>query len=371
MALDRKLDDWTAAGLIDAEAAERIRAWEAAHPEAQRPVLRLAVAGLGLFAVGLGLILLVAANWDIIPDPLKLAVHLGLTAAAAWLAWRWRNAGWRSEAALFVLGALVLAGIGLQAQVYQLTGHLWEALLSWAALMTPAFLLLGRGRVTALAWALLTGGALVSLAADTGSGTWPALLAQGLFVAWPPLLVLLSMLPRLASPDFRQALKEVGLVAILAGASLVHIAWAQTITAPEAAEMLVRLLPGLAASAAALLVARRGDGLPRPLVLPLLLGPALAVLAACTMPHPDIWWSRLIGVFIYMGMWGSVAHASAMAGWNRLFGVAIAAVAVRIFIIYIELFGSLATTGGGLVIGGLLLLGLAWGWQRLTARFAR
>lgn len=116
---------------------------------------------------------------------------------------------------------------------------------------------------------------------------------------------------------------------------------------------------------------RRDAAVPPALRGPLLLGPALAVLLANCAPHPDVWWARLIGVFIYFAMWAWIARAAALAGWNRLFGLAVAALAVRLFIIYIELFGTLASTGGGLVAGGLLLLALAWGWQRVTARFAR
>ena len=64
-------------------------------------------------------------------------------------------------------------------------------------------------------------------------------------------------------------------------------------------------------------------------------------------------------------MWGLVAHAASESGWRALFGVAIAAIAIRIFIVYFELFGTLATTGAGLIAGGLLLIALALGWRRV------
>lgn len=48
-------------------------------------------------------------------------------------------------------------------------------------------------------------------------------------------------------------------------------------------------------------------------------------------------------------MWGVAARAAGEDGWRLLFGTAVAAIAIRLFIIYFELFGSLASTGLGLV----------------------
>jgi hypothetical protein len=46
----------------------------------------------------------------------------------------------------------------------------------------------------------------------------------------------------------------------------------------------------------------------------------------------------------------------------------VAAVAVRLFIVYFELFGSLATTGLGLIVAGALLIGLTLLWRRVMTR---
>ena len=39
-------------------------------------------------------------------------------------------------------------------------------------------------------------------------------------------------------------------------------------------------------------------------------------------------------------------------------------IAARIFVAYIEVFGSLLATGAGLIVSGVLLLALAWVWVR-------
>jgi hypothetical protein len=89
------------------------------------------------------------------------------------------------------------------------------------------------------------------------------------------------------------------------------------------------------------------------------------------VPHGDNPAARLAGVLSYFALWGLIARAAAAHGWRALFGLAVAALALRLFIVYLELFYDLASTGLGLILGGLLLLGLAAGWRRIMARAAR
>ena len=367
MSLDSRLEAWVEAGLIDLPTADRIRAHEAAR---ERPVARWAIAGLGLFAVVLGIILLISANWDRIPHGVKLGGHMALLLGAAAAHWHWKNRHrlWPAEGALFLFAGLVLAGIALQSQVYQLAGPAWHALLLWLAIAGPALLLSGETRLTGLAFsglALLGPAAMAADSIDAG-GWWR--LAQGAAMAVPALLVALSFVLSERGPRFRLALREGGIVALLAGASIVHFAWASNITGAQAADNAIRLLPAALASAAALALGWQRADIPRAILLPLLAGPPLAFALALAIPHPDGMASRLAGIAVFMALWSALARGAAASGWTSLFAVSIAAIGLRIFIIYIELFGSLAATGGGLVAGGLLLVGLSWLWHRIVTR---
>ena len=367
MSLDSRLNAWVEAGLIDLAAAERIRAHESSQ---QRPVLRWAIAGRGLFAVVLGIILLISANWDLIPHGLKLGGHMALLLGTAAAHWHWKQAGklWPAEGALFLFAGVVLAGIALQSQVYQLTGPAWHALLLWLLLAGPALLLSGETRLTGLAFAALAlvGTAVMAIDTIDDGGLWR--LAQGGAMAVPTLLVALSLLLSERGAGFRLALRETGIVTLLAGASIVHFAWASNITTAQAGDNLVRLIPTALAAIGTLALGWRRAEIPRAILLPLLIGPPLVFALALAIPHPDGMTSRLIGIAIYMALWSALARAAAVSGWNSLFAVAVAAIAMRIFIIYIELFGSLAATGGGLVAGGLLLVGLSWLWHRIVSK---
>lgn len=78
MKLPAKLAQWQQAGIIDSEIAARILAHEA-RAQAQaggRPYLLYAVLGLGALSLCIGLISVVAANWDGIPAGAKLALDL-------------------------------------------------------------------------------------------------------------------------------------------------------------------------------------------------------------------------------------------------------------------------------------------------------
>lgn len=377
MSLDDRLRSWQAAGLIDGATAERIRAHEAAQA---RPVVLWAIVGLGLLALALGVVLIVAAGWDAIPDAVKVGGHLALTAgvaAAGWVAWeRGRTLG--VEAALILLGALVLAGLRLQAEVFALTGEPSTLLALWLLLVAPAVYLLGTTRLTGVALALAAGWFAVQLGSDRADAG-----AQGLALAVPALLVAAGLWWKPERPH-AEALRVTGLGMVLLGASLAHVAWGSAVPWEQAREVLERLpAPVLAVGLAiwlALRAAGGSDGASRtsPSDAPLpatvkalphalaagLIGAALAL----GTPHGDTLAARLAGVFAFAGMWAWVAHGALRAGWRGLFTLAVAAVAVRLLIVYFELFGSLAQTGAGLIVAGALVIGLALGVRRIVGR---
>lgn len=133
--LAKRLQAWSQAGLIDPSQSDPILAFESAQ---RRRALDPALL-TGLFAAAcviLGAILILSHNWDRIPDALKQAGYLGLTALL--LRQRGRLAdGPAAQAMDFGLVAWPLAGIGLWAQIYQLSGDPSRPLLTAGALALP------------------------------------------------------------------------------------------------------------------------------------------------------------------------------------------------------------------------------------------
>jgi hypothetical protein len=140
------LDRWAGAGLIDGETSARIRAFETQEERRGSTRLRwpivIALAFGGLMVCG-GILLFVAANWDVLSPGTRFTLILLLVgsfhAGGAVLADRFRA---MSET-LHAIGTAVLgAGIALAGQVFNLDEHWPGGIMMWA---------LGAG----LAWAIL------------------------------------------------------------------------------------------------------------------------------------------------------------------------------------------------------------------------
>jgi len=136
-------------------AAEQLRDL-AREQEKERGALTLAsVFGwLGGSAVVIGLILLIASNWDGIADGVKLAGFLALLAGTHGAAFWLTKSGLpyeRTAASFHFIGSgLFLAGIGLVAQIYHLNGRPPNALLLWFAAILPLAILLRSATISVM-----------------------------------------------------------------------------------------------------------------------------------------------------------------------------------------------------------------------------
>ena len=72
----------------------------------------------------------------------------------------------------------------------------------------------------------------------------------------------------------------------------------------------------------------------------------------------------MVGALGFVTVWALVAWCGYKAHVMQLVNVATAVIAARIFVVYIEVFGSMLATGAGLIVSGVLLLALAWLWVR-------
>lgn len=131
---ERYLEKWTGAGLIDSAAAERIRAFEAAHEKEHGlrwPVL-LAVS-LGGLLLCAGVLLFVAAHWDSLSPSTRFGLVLGLVAvfhlSAAVISERFPVIATTFHA----VGTVCLgAGIFLSGQIFHLQEHWPGGVMLWA-----------------------------------------------------------------------------------------------------------------------------------------------------------------------------------------------------------------------------------------------
>jgi len=134
--LHEQLPVWVTKGLVSPTQADAIGQLYP-QPKAELPRGMIIFSGLGAVVIGLGVILLLAYNWQTIPKFGKLGLVFGalVTAHAAGLR-LFQRTDWRKQLgeALSLLGTMLFgAGIWLVAQVYHINEHYPNGFLLWAA----------------------------------------------------------------------------------------------------------------------------------------------------------------------------------------------------------------------------------------------
>ena len=183
-ALHAALPDLVAKGLITAEQAERIRAEYTGSgvPEDRKGQRMTAVLGtVGAALIGLGLVLLVAHNWDGLPRGVRaLLAVLPVLAGQAIVAFGlWRRPGrtaWTEGGSVF-LAAAVGACLAIIAQLFHLGGALHDFVLLWSVLIlglcyVPGSAVVGLGVLGLITWQAV----LVRMEDDTLPWAWALLL---------------------------------------------------------------------------------------------------------------------------------------------------------------------------------------------------
>jgi uncharacterized membrane protein len=133
-AWERPLVRWASAGLVDAAAVERIRAWESAHhgKTGLRWPVRLAL-GLGGLMISAGVLLFVAAHWDALGPWQRFALVVGTVGALHLAGAALADRAGGVAAALHACGTAALGGaVFLTGQIFHLEEHWPGGLLLWA-----------------------------------------------------------------------------------------------------------------------------------------------------------------------------------------------------------------------------------------------
>lgn len=182
--LKNELELWVAEGLIRREQADAIRA-RYPEPPPGAPWSVILFAGFGAVMFGLGVILILAFNWEKIHKFGKLGLVFAVLLAAHAGGLYLRRAGSQQRAlgdALHLLGTMLFgAGIWLVAQIYHINEHWPNAIIVWAV------------GALALAWALpsVVQGAVAVVLLCVWTGGESCSFQTGVYYA--PLLILLGV----------------------------------------------------------------------------------------------------------------------------------------------------------------------------------
>lgn len=371
---ERKLRSWVNAGLIDDATSARILAYEEEH---SHPLALWAVIGIGALAIGLGVISVVAANWEDVPGQARLAIHLALFAGlAGFVGWSGNRLEqkhpWGLEAALFLLGILGTTFFGHIGQVYQTDSPLWRPLAAALILFGPIVLMRGQSWIAAA----LFMGTLIGTCWEYASTleTWRMTSEEN-----QPWLTatLVTLLPLAMGPvaawmrrhRMREAfwvrIEQMVVAYIVIGATLTCIAASASSFNEPLLDLPAQAIRTVAAFAVAgLIVLARRDRSGE--------ATAMAVAAAgvaCVFAYPVSGTTLAAGV-LFMALWAAIGAAALYAGWRGVFQGAVAALALRLIILSFELASDLLTSGFGLILAGVMILGVAWGAVQVSRQFA-
>jgi uncharacterized membrane protein len=374
--LRRESADWVGRGIVSAE--QRDRVLELYPADADHPSRFLTVlSSVGGALLALGVILVIASNWEDIGDWVKIGGLLVLLLAAYGAGWalKVRPGGYPriGESLLMVGSILFMAGIALVSQIFHLDGRLATALLIWWLGIVLVPLLTGsRGAqlvslVAFLSWLgteLYTADSPLRIVAILDNldndHAWITgfAYASGVGLA----LFLLGLGLRQSRFDLFAGMHEKwGLLVLHAGLYVLGFTrhsgnWSQADAIPRVAWLPGLLLAAALLGAAALAWRRRPAELRRLSPwLALALIPTVGVLAGSELNDDGWLWSILAWVGLFLLDLGLVRTGveSGREGWVNL---ALGFLGINILTRYFDLFGTLLDGGVLFLTSGAIIL---------------
>lgn len=386
MKLSQKLNEWQLAKLIDSATVDKISEFE---KENSNPIALWAVSGLGVFAIILGLVSVVASNWLQTPGWVKLATDLVLCLIIAFFLYRSISQGsagndkqWLTEMLVILYYGFTLASMALIGQVYQLGGSAAMLLLVWTLVTLPV-VLLARGKFIAVLW---TVGSCVTygfnlmelddyLRSFIWQKSWVDILSGVLIAVSAFFFILLSRIPWLVRnrPILATELSRYSWLTIIIAGWFFQFLWYDRIrgSVSDISSLQIFLVITFFATAAMLifipkLYSNRSQDTHMAMRVLLI---TVFIIGATALWHSDRY--PVIGAVINIAYMFVLAWAALKIQSIQIFNFVTAFICIRLLIIYFEVFGSMLETGIGLVLGGLITLLVVWMWIKKADSLAR
>jgi len=283
---------------------------------------------------------------------------------------------------LFAFAILFFGGIGLVAQIFNLHSAPWRGLFFWLVLSLPATLLarsflinhvwMVMVQVTAFVWSL---GYFESISRNHEGEVYRFSVLASIPFLMTALGFFMHSLSRGKLRHFQTAATIWGLGTLLICGSLVgNFGWSRHVSHWDS------YLRYLTLPWSCLLVAAAA-GFARPTVSrsQRVVTTALLFALGTYVTIPLLGWLKglppttieVMGAFGFLVVWSLAATAAAIASYRRLFDFASFVIATRFIVIYFQVFGSLTTTGFGLIVSGSLILAVVYLWYRFRIQIAK
>lgn len=360
--LEKKLNSWLRAEIIDKDTVDKILQFES---KSGGIGAFFVLSGLGGLALGAGVIALVASNWELIPSWVKLLADLLIMTALSFGIIRADDPArqWQKETLIIVYYLVFLGSISLVGQVYQLGTPMYQGMILWT-IGSAFFVFMGSSRSLAVFW---LAGVLTTYAciAEAFIGNLEPLYkkeAVALFTFLPPfILLLVSSLYSLqrARPNFVSVFKPVSVTWILAMGFFSQFVWYQKISDQDVLFWSpLALMAGTIAFVAfyKFELTIQNAKLVAALRIFLIIN-SLLICLPWVLPRQAY---DLVGVATHFVLCGILGWIALKASHRKLFNWMSGLAGFRIVTVYFEVFGSLLETGFGLIATGVFILSFVW-----------
>lgn len=375
---------WVHEGLITAEQGQRILGrYPVSAPSFSRPIIVLSLIGGALIAGGIALV--VAHNWEEIHRGVKLGgvVILMVLADLGGLGLREREYPKMGEGILLIGGILLLVGIALIGQIYNLSGRPSDAVLLWWLLLLPVAYTLpsialgGLGYLGAASWY-----GMMLFDPTTWLGH---VLEANIFshpIAFATAGILYFGLGMRHGPreyrGLRRLLEQLGLLALFAALLVLGFRWSDSFAPRSLGDgsgfalviLLVPALVGILLAASRLprdsATARTGFAIVLLALFLYLLGLEIAIgLRAPIEVFRALAyfnWLLMFATALAFVLYGARWERTSWINWGVLF------IGADALARYIDLFGTMLQTSLLFFTSGVFVLLLGWGLERMRRR---
>lgn len=368
--LEKSLVRWVSMGFIDQRQADTIQQYETSHADNSWILYGLLV--LGAIIISIGVISVIAANWQYIPPSVKLFMDFATLFITAMLAVYAFNRGKDIlfEIILLFFMLLCLASIGLISQIYNTGGEFYQALMLWAVITFPVTLFARDKLVHMVVPFIWLGGFLFALA---NTMLYSPLFFQFHFnflavaMIMPLFCACLILLGERLSfqTGYVRALQAWFFISGFIALGIIESETASelsiyNIMAPYLCGYLLAILTAIG------IISSRDYNKAQKSVL--LLALAIFILSfhiSIIMPDASLTYAVLT-----IAILGLIAIFIASTHHRRLFNLLLFFIGIRFLILYFQALGGLAMTGIGLIISGLIIICMTYLWHKYRTNIA-
>ena len=146
------LDKALSEGAVDQNTKEKLQNFAENYERKSISSFTNSIIFFGGFAIILGITLVISSNWDKISDFTKISTYIALLIGFHISAYQLRTISPKiSQIIYYIIAGYILAGIGLIAQIYNLSSKNGEAYLMWFFMIIPMSILLRDNRIGVMA----------------------------------------------------------------------------------------------------------------------------------------------------------------------------------------------------------------------------